>query len=128
MADHEDRHPSFFVYQDTDSWYCYGCLRGGDVIELARHAWGYEKHEAKMAAADLLWEFGHEIPSKPPSWFRKQERQRDTRAAIEQTRKNIVRRRIFKYCILPILEHIEDEQERAKESLRAFADLKDLLP
>jgi hypothetical protein len=69
LPDHEDRSPSFTVYPETNSWFCYGCLLGGDVIELARHAWGYEKSEAGLAAAYLLMEFGHEVPPRPPSWF-----------------------------------------------------------
>lgn len=30
-----DRSPSFKVYPDGQSWYCFGCHRGGDVISLA---------------------------------------------------------------------------------------------
>ena len=34
---HEERTPSFVVYEDTQHWRCYGaCARGGDVVELAR--------------------------------------------------------------------------------------------
>ena len=34
---HEERTPSFYVYQDKEYWRCYGaCARGGDVIDLAR--------------------------------------------------------------------------------------------
>jgi hypothetical protein len=40
-------------------------LRGGNVIELARFVWDYEKHEVAMAAAGLLHEFGHPIPERP---------------------------------------------------------------
>ena len=58
LPDHEDRSPSFTVYTENNSWFCYGCLRGGDVIELARYAWGYEKSEAGSAAAMLLMKFG----------------------------------------------------------------------
>jgi len=31
---HEDKHPSFFVYPDKQTWQCYQCNRGGDVISL----------------------------------------------------------------------------------------------
>jgi DNA primase len=32
---HDDRHrPNFHLYPDTDSWYCYACDRGGDVIDF----------------------------------------------------------------------------------------------
>ena len=66
LPQHEDRSPSFTVYPETDSFFCFGCLVGGDVIELARHAWGYDKGEVAMAAALLLYEFGHDIPQRPP--------------------------------------------------------------
>ncbi len=75
MPEHEDRSPSFTVYPKTDSFYCFGCQAGGDVVDLAGAAWGYPKADAVMAAADLLREFGCEVPSRPTSWFRKQARQ-----------------------------------------------------
>src|SRR5919107_1267468 len=82
LPNHEDRTPSFVVYPETNSWYCFSCLRGGDVVELARLAWGYDEREAHVAAAYLLMEFGHEVPQRPSRWHRKQERQRRTRDAI----------------------------------------------
>ncbi len=128
LPDHEDRSPSFTVYPDTDSWFCFACLVGGDVIELARHAWGYEKAEAAMAAGDLLQEFGHDIPPRPPAWFRKQERQRHTRDAIEQTKKNSDRRRLFELLVLPHINTIEDEERRNRELDRAWDDFQRLTP
>ncbi len=38
LPKYEDRSPSSVVYLQTNSWFCFGCLLGGDVIELARHA------------------------------------------------------------------------------------------
>src|SRR3712207_1706929 len=76
LPDHEDRSPSFTVNPEKNVFWCHGCLRGGDVVELARFAWGYEKSEVKMAAADLLHEFGHPIPPRPASWYAKQKRQK----------------------------------------------------
>jgi len=37
----EDIHPSFTIYPDTQSFYCFGCLEGGDAQYLARLL-GYE--------------------------------------------------------------------------------------
>ena len=31
---HEERTPSFYVYTGTNTWFCYGCQQGGDVINL----------------------------------------------------------------------------------------------
>jgi hypothetical protein len=91
-------------------------------VELARLAWGYDEREAHVAAADLLHEFGYEVPQRPPAWSRKQERQRHTRAAIEETKKNVVRRRLFRHLILPLIDAIEDEEEHNRELDRAWTD------
>ncbi|MFC1907210.1 CHC2 zinc finger domain-containing protein [Chloroflexota bacterium] len=31
---HNEKHPSLTVYPDQQSWRCYGCNRGGDVIDF----------------------------------------------------------------------------------------------
>jgi DNA primase len=127
LPDHEDRSPSFTVNPEKNVFFCHGCLRGGDVVELARLAWGYDQRDAHVAAANLLHEFGHEIPQRPSSWFTKQERQHNTRAAIEETRRNIRCRRLFEHLILPLINEIEDEEEHARELERAWTDFQGLL-
>jgi len=67
LPDHDDKTPSFTVYPGDRGWHCYGCGRGGDVVELARYVWSIEN--AGEAAGYLLLEFGHEIPPRPPAWF-----------------------------------------------------------
>ncbi len=126
LPDHEDRSPSFTVHAEKNVFFCHGCLRGGDVVALARLAWEYDERDAHVAAAMLLLEFGHEIPERPQAWRSKQARQHHTREAIEETRKNIVRRRLFKHLILPLLDTIEDEQEREQELRRAWYEFKRL--
>jgi DNA primase len=84
LPDHEDRSPSFTVYTESNSWFCYGCSRGGDVVQLARLVWGYDEVDAHVAAADLLDEFGHQLPKRPESWFRKQARQAPVRNALQE--------------------------------------------
>jgi DNA primase len=126
LPDHEDRSPSFTVNAEKNVFFCHGCLRGGDVVELFRLIQGYDERDAHVAAGMLLMEFGHEAPQRPPAWFRKQERQRHTREAIEETKKNIVRRRLFRRLILPLLDTIEDEQEREQELRRAWYEFKRL--
>lgn len=34
LPDHEEKTASFYVYPEENRWHCYGCSRGGDVIEL----------------------------------------------------------------------------------------------
>jgi hypothetical protein len=116
LPDHEDRSPSFTVYLETNSWFCYGCLRGGDVIELARFAWGYEKHEAPMAAADVLRTFGQPIPERPASWFRKQARQKPIRDSIEAAIVYVARRRLYKKFFEPIVLASTNEDDRLHDA------------
>ncbi len=127
LPDHEDRSPSFTVNDEKNVWFCHGCLRGGDVVELARLAWGYDQREAHTAAATLLMEFGHEIPERPPAWRRKQERQKPRRDAVEEVKMNVVRRRLFRHLILPLIDTIEDEEEHNQELDRAWSEFQRLM-
>jgi hypothetical protein len=120
LPDHEDKTPSFTVYPETNSWYCFGCLRGGDVVELYRLAEGYEERDAHVAAANVLLEFGHEVPERPPSWFRKQERQKATRDLVHEAKIEVLARRLWRYVIGPIVEEIEDPEERVDVARRLW--------
>ena len=114
LPDHEDRTPSFTVNPEKNLWWCHGCLRGGDAITLAQRAWDIAR--ADVAAAEVLLTFGYEIPRRPESWFRKQERQRPVRNAIEQARFDHLRRRLFRRFFEPSLVRIENPDEREAEA------------
>ena len=114
LPDHEDRSPSFTVNPEKNLWWCFGCLRGSDVVELYRLYHGYDQREAHTAAAMLLMEFGHTPPERPPAWFRKNERQRRTRELMEDARLEAATRRLWRYVFAPIVDEIEDEAERKK--------------
>jgi len=122
LKDHEDKTPSFAVNPARNVWFCHGCLRGGDVVELARFAWEFDKAEVAVAAAYLLMEFGHEVPSRPASWFARQERQKPIRGGIDSVRREIKRRRLFRCFILPVIDTIEAEEEREQELELAWSD------
>jgi hypothetical protein len=126
LPDHEDRTPSFAVNPEKNVWFCHGCVRGGDVVELARLAWGYHEGETAMAAANLLHEFGHETPSRPASWYRKNARQAPVRDAIERVRIEHLRRRLFRWIFAPMIQRIEDAAERAQEAERIWDDTEKL--
>jgi hypothetical protein len=126
LPDHVDRTPSFVVFPETDSWFCFACLEGGDVIELARHAWGYEKSEVVTASAMLLMEFGYEVPQRPLAWFRRQERQKPIRDAIEDARVEVMMRRLWLWIFEPILADIEHADERARVGNELWAMVRPL--
>jgi DNA primase len=127
LPDHADKTPSFTVNKAKNLWWCHGCLRGGDVVELARLAWGYDQRNAHVAAATILMEFGHEVPQRSPAWYRKQERQRPRRDAVEEVKMNVVRRRLFGHLILPLIDTIEDEEEHNRELDRAWSEFQRLM-
>jgi hypothetical protein len=122
LPDHEDSTPSFTVDPEQNVWFCHGCLRGGDVVELARFAWNYEKAAVAMAAAEVLREFGYEPPQRPASWIHKQDRQVPVRDAIAEVRISSARRRLYRWMFLPIIQAFVDPEERAEEAARIWAD------
>jgi hypothetical protein len=122
LPDHTDRTPSFTVNPSKNLWWCHGCLRGGDVVKLAQLAWGYAVRDSHIAAANLLHEFGHALPERPPSWFRKQGRQQPIRGALEQVRVHSVQRRLMR-ILAPFIARIEDDGERRDEALKVWDEL-----
>jgi DNA primase len=113
LPGHADRSPSFTVNPDKNLWFCHGCIRGGDVVALAQRAWDIDR--ADVACAELLHTFGHEIPQRPAAWFRKQERQRPVRDALEEAELRHVQRRLFRRFV-PLIENIADDAERMEET------------
>ena len=43
---HNEKYPSFFIYPETNSFYCFGCQKGGNVINLIRILYGYSFKDA----------------------------------------------------------------------------------
>jgi len=43
---HEGKSPALAVYSDSQSWFCFGCSEGGDVITLIQKLHGYDFKDA----------------------------------------------------------------------------------
>jgi hypothetical protein len=43
---HNEKHPSFYIYPETNSFFCYGCKKGGNVINFVKLLYGYSFGEA----------------------------------------------------------------------------------
>jgi hypothetical protein len=123
LPDHEDRTPSFYIYP-PGRWWCYGCDRGGDVVDLEFYCGDYG--ELWEAMVSLAVEHGVELPERPESWRSKQERQKPMRDAVAKARREVMRRRLFRWCVLPVFDAIEDDGERQQELKRAWADFQRL--
>jgi DNA primase len=113
LPDHGDHDPSFYIYP-PGRWWCYGCDRGGDVIDLEFYCGGYgEKWEAMIA---LAVGYGVELPERPQSWRRKQERQRPVRNAIEEEKVYAARRRLYRRFFEPLVLATQDPEDRAHDA------------
>jgi len=45
---HPDRNPSMYIYPETNSFYCFGCNTGGDVITFIEKYYGFSFKQAVM--------------------------------------------------------------------------------
>jgi DNA primase len=115
LPGHDEKTASFTVYPASDGFYCFGCLRGGDVVTLAQIAW--EIDNAATVAAEVLLVFGRgdAIPPRPDSWFRRQERQKPVRDGIEAAKMRLARERLYRRFFAPLVESIEDPAVRASD-------------
>jgi hypothetical protein len=118
LPDHDDREPSFYIYP-PGRWWCYGCNRGGDVIDLEFHWGGY--NELWVAMIALKEEFDVELPRRPEKWRRWQQTKQGIRAAAEGVREGVWRERVFKMLVLSGPEfEIGDSEERRAAIKRAW--------
>jgi CHC2 zinc finger len=120
LPDHDDHDPSFYIYP-PGRFYCYGCDRGGDVIDLEFHCGGYNELWAAMIAQKE--EFDVELPRRPEKQRRWQQTKQDIRTAAEEARKVVRRERLFKALVLSGPEfEIEDPKERRAAIRRAWEE------
>ncbi len=89
IPDHEDKTASFYIYPPGRFW-CYGCSRGGDVVDLEFFCGDYG--ELWEAMVSLAVEYNVDLPERPRRWFARQERQKPVRDACEEVKVRHVQR------------------------------------
>jgi hypothetical protein len=115
LPNHEDRTPSFYCYSNGsgfyDSWWCFGCENGGDVIDLYDAQEG--PFQSKVVALDALVErFGLKL-------WRPKDFMSDFQLAAMRAKRKIegaldlaLRKWYFETRAMPQINAIEDEDER----------------
>ena len=125
IPDHEDDSPSFVVYAEQNTWHCFGCGRGKDVIDLEMLAGG---HTAMWTAmVELSRRYGVELPGRSERWYQRQREKAAVLDAADEARKKVFRRRSFKVLVLQYIENIENPEERRQEIAAAWADWQESL-
>lgn len=117
LPDHEDRTPSFYIYPGEEvggRWWCYGCNRGGDVVDLEFHCGDHRELWTAMIA--LAVEHNVQLPERPRSWHRRQERQRPVRDGIEEAKVRVARRRLYRTFFEGLVLATEDPEDREHDA------------
>lgn len=92
---HQEKTPSFKLHLEPEPhFHCYGCHFHGDVIDLCQRLESYDT--VSDALVSLSMRYGIELPGRPDSWHRKNERQNPVRDAIEDMKVLRLQRCLFK--------------------------------
>jgi hypothetical protein len=120
LPDHEDRTPSFTVWPGSDSWWCFGCDRGSDVIDLYYHLHGCT--ETWEALVGLSLERGVALPGRSGRWHRATRRKAEYRDTAYRVLGNVLKRRLYRTLVLPYIDLIEDPEEHERELERSWRE------
>jgi hypothetical protein len=123
LPDHDEKTPSFTIWAGSGTWWCFGCDRGSDILDLHQLLHGYaEKWEALVS---LSMERGVELPGRSEGWHEGTRRKAAYHDLRYRVLGDVLKRRMFRVCVLPHVEAIEDAAERDAELSRAWEQWSD---
>lgn len=91
------------------------------MVKLADLAVPFES--PSMACAWIAERYGVELPQRSEGWFRKQERQDKLRKALEEKKRAIKRRRLFRVIMVPLLNEWGASEEEVRAAWDDFKNL-----
>jgi DNA primase len=125
LPDHVDRTPSFCCYANNhgfyDSWWCFGCNRGGDVVDLYAAMEG-PFGSMVMALHALAEKFGLKLWRDEDFMSDFQLAAMRAKRKIEAARDRALRHWYFEREVMPVADAIADEAEREAFLNRAFKE------
>ena len=110
---HGEKAPSLKIYKDTGGWHCYGCERGGSVIDFVM------EHEncnfpTAVRAIDAALHLGLLNPFEYPEDAKRQQR-------VQKSLDNFVEA-VYAYCDL-LIRMAEKAQERGYKKMKQLEEL-----
>ena len=112
IPDHEDTTPSFTVYQESGRWYCFGCSRGGDLLDLFMAVEDWPEDAYGPALTAMAEKFGVELPQRSDRWHRWQDDKARILEAVKQRTAATYQRRLTRvYAPLVLLGGETPEEE-----------------
>lgn len=122
-----DNPTAFLVHSAKQCWYCFRCNEGGDLLTLYQRVHGHT--DRKLALMDLASTYDVDLPSRPTSYFERNRYQEPIRDALDRVKAGVLRRRLFRYIILPLIDATAtdptEHAEEVREAWTAFNQMED---
>jgi DNA primase len=117
---HNDGSPSFTIYEESDTWYCFGCLRGGDILDLFMCVEGWPEDAYGPALPALAERFNVVLWERPPRWLERQDEKVQTREAAKRHLASVYQRRLTR-VFAPLVLLGGETPEEELEALEGLA-------
>jgi DNA primase len=107
LPDHDEKTPSFVCYPDQGAWWCFGCDRGGDVVDLWQAQQG-PFGNLVMAMEDLAEHFGLKLWHPEDLMSETQLAARRARRRVEASFDRALVAHYFDLWVMPVVNAVED--------------------